>query len=310
VKEHAEKWNRMSASDLKMAMPTTPTSPINPNIPKETAAQAKPGLSPRISQLKDDDTDSSSVQGPLDPLKKDWMLASALCNKDDMIELLKEDCSLVNFKDITSGYTALHWASKFGELDIVVLLIRGYRANPNIRAQGGYTPLHVAFMFCRCHGSCGHEPVQEYLLQNYADPNIRDFSGKLPYHYSKKFKQRNSQNSNGAPEADVKHSKQHRHQFGPSGSQKLSTKNLGESSSLSHSAFIRIGSLNTKMMKTAKAITGMTKTWGSSEAVDDTFMMPPPSSKLQSKMKKKGNKHARGQSISGGKDSDSDYGFH
>lgn len=79
VKEHADKWNRMtSESDLK-----TIASSIQ---------------SDRLSQSKEDgDTDSGSVQ-TLDPLRKKWMLAAALCEVADLVLMLKEDPKLVTFK--------------------------------------------------------------------------------------------------------------------------------------------------------------------------------------------------------------------
>ena len=37
------------------------------------------------------------------------------------------------FQDFTTGYTGLHWAAKYGNLDMIKLLAGTYNANPNVR---------------------------------------------------------------------------------------------------------------------------------------------------------------------------------
>lgn len=109
VKEHAEKWNKMtSESDLKsVAAVTGGQQVMPPTLNNGPSDLSKSGSSNRVSQLKDDDTDSGSVSGPLDPLRKKWMVASALCELDDMQELLKEDPKLAQFKVIRDDYSIL-----------------------------------------------------------------------------------------------------------------------------------------------------------------------------------------------------------
>ena len=44
---------------------------------------------------------------------------------------------LVNFKDFINGYTALHWAAKHGNIEIIKLLAGKHQADVNIKSYGG-----------------------------------------------------------------------------------------------------------------------------------------------------------------------------
>ena len=46
------------------------------------------------------------------------MVNSARGDYHGMMKLLREDPRLAKFKDFTSGFTALHWAAKHGEIGI------------------------------------------------------------------------------------------------------------------------------------------------------------------------------------------------
>ena len=59
----------------------------------------------------------------IDPLEKDWMLASAQGDIQGLQQLLLEEPNLVNRKDFIHGYTALHWAAKLGRCDIIACLM-------------------------------------------------------------------------------------------------------------------------------------------------------------------------------------------
>ena len=85
VKEHAEKWNKMtSESDLKLLV---------------TLTNQHSSSSTRLSESKEDaDTDSGSVSQPLDPLRKRWMVAAALCDINELASMLKDDPKLATFK--------------------------------------------------------------------------------------------------------------------------------------------------------------------------------------------------------------------
>ena len=61
--------------------------------------------------------------------------------------MLREDPRLAKAKDFITGYTALHWAAKHGNLDLVKLLAGQYQVDVNVKSHGGYTPLHLSCQF-------------------------------------------------------------------------------------------------------------------------------------------------------------------
>ncbi|XP_070538839.1 ankyrin repeat domain-containing protein 39-like [Ptychodera flava] len=74
----------------------------------------------------------------------------------------------------SSGYTALHYASRNGHRDTCKLLLdKG--ADPNIQTKSGVTPLHRA-------AYCQHANIVKLLLSHQADPTLTDDDGKSPLH--------------------------------------------------------------------------------------------------------------------------------
>ena len=73
-------------------------------------------------------------------------------------KMLNEEPKLARHKDFTNGYTALHWAAKHNNLDMVKLLAGTYQAHVDARSHGGYTPLHIA-------AQSGHQEVFDLLVQ-------------------------------------------------------------------------------------------------------------------------------------------------
>uniref|UniRef100_A0AAQ4QHN1 Ankyrin repeat domain-containing protein SOWAHC-like n=1 Tax=Gasterosteus aculeatus aculeatus TaxID=481459 RepID=A0AAQ4QHN1_GASAC len=57
----------------------------------------------------------------LDPIEKEWIYSAAGARVPDLSHLLRQDPSLANKKDFTSG-TALHWAAKHGNEDMATLV--------------------------------------------------------------------------------------------------------------------------------------------------------------------------------------------
>lgn len=59
----------------------------------------------------------------IDPLEKEWMMASAQADIDSLQRLMMTDSTLLNRKGFLHGYTALHWAAKHGRMDILSMLL-------------------------------------------------------------------------------------------------------------------------------------------------------------------------------------------
>ncbi|XP_033609563.1 ankyrin repeat domain-containing protein SOWAHB isoform X3 [Cryptotermes secundus] len=153
VKERMQKFNRLAESDMK-------THPI------ANKKKIDRGV---------DDYDSASVT-TLDAKSREWLVFSSQANYQALAKLAAGNPRLARFKDPTS-YTALHWAAKHGNDDVVKLIAGTYQADVNARSNGGYTPLHMAMQF-------GHEEIYNLLVKVYgADPNLRDWSGRKPRQY-------------------------------------------------------------------------------------------------------------------------------
>ncbi|KAJ7332301.1 hypothetical protein JRQ81_014481 [Phrynocephalus forsythii] len=116
----------------------------------------------------------------LEPLEKEWLQGAARGHVATLKHLLRQDATLATRK------TALHWAAKHGQEEMVGLLLE---AGANVNARAGYTPLHIAALH-------GHQHLMELLIWTHgAGQNIRDYSGHLARHYL------HPQPSGGAPPA-------------------------------------------------------------------------------------------------------------
>uniref|UniRef100_A0A3B3DQN3 SOWAHA-C winged helix-turn-helix domain-containing protein n=1 Tax=Oryzias melastigma TaxID=30732 RepID=A0A3B3DQN3_ORYME len=105
----------------------------------------------------------------LDPTEKEWIYSAASARVPDLLKLLVQDPSLANKK-----VTALHWAAKHGNEDMVTLVAD---AGADVNLKSGYTPLHIAALH-------GHQHILDLLIQSYgAKENLRDYSGHLACHY-------------------------------------------------------------------------------------------------------------------------------
>ena len=148
VKEHAHRFNSSaSTNDLNALMPKRNGSMKENRLSREMTAS---GLQrngshlttrSRSSHRGEDESDSSSLQ-PIDPLRRTWAIEACNCNYNNLVNLLQEDPKLASCKDIVNGYTALHWAAKFGNLDIIKLIAGSYVVSTNIKSSAGYTPLY------------------------------------------------------------------------------------------------------------------------------------------------------------------------
>ncbi|KAG5678307.1 hypothetical protein PVAND_007993 [Polypedilum vanderplanki] len=113
------------------------------------------------------------------PKAKEWMISAARANYQELAKLGHEFPCLVRLQDPNT--TALHWASKHGNLNCVKLIAGTFKCDPNIQTNGGYTSLHIAMQF-------GRNDVFEILCNVYkADRDILDWSGKKPLDYQKQL---------------------------------------------------------------------------------------------------------------------------
>ncbi len=84
--------------------------------------------------------------------------------QDGNIEDLKKELGLVDVNTPDEdGYTALHWASQNGHIEVVKLLIAS-GSNSSLVDKDGFFALEIA-----CNN--GHTQVVKFLLENGADPN-------------------------------------------------------------------------------------------------------------------------------------------
>jgi len=236
VKERTKTFNRMAS---EVSITNSISNLMKQNIghhdlskKRKSSSRASRGAS---SHRDDVDSHDSSSISTLDQAVKQWMVASAKGDYLTLVKMLRDDPRLTKAKDFTSGYTALHWAAKQGNLDLVKLLAGNYSANVNIRSHGGYTPLHLACQF-------DHQEVFDVLVKAYgADPNMRDNSGKKPRQYMSIMSNVGGfglHNLSNDTFRQLKDRRRHR-------SRQLADKNSG--------GILRFGSLSVKVKKTTEA---------------------------------------------------------
>ncbi|XP_042349808.1 ankyrin repeat domain-containing protein SOWAHB [Plectropomus leopardus] len=148
---------------------------------RQTVDVQPPGFPLVRPQNKRDDAKYSECV-PLEPLAHEWLVKCAAGLWGQIYGLLLQDARLAQKKDFMSGFTALHWAAKDGNSEMIHKLVnisrkKGTYVDINSKAHGGYTPLHIAAMH-------GHTKVMVLLVQSYgANVNERDNDGKKAFHY-------------------------------------------------------------------------------------------------------------------------------
>ncbi|TTX06324.1 Ankyrin repeat domain-containing protein SOWAHA [Bagarius yarrelli] len=119
---------------------------------------------------------------PLESSEHEWMVTSAAGRWALLYGLLLNDVTLAEKRDFISGFTALHWAAKCGNSEMLCKIIdlsreAGTRVDINSKSFSGYTPLHIAAIH-------GNEYVIGILVNEYgANCDVRDNSGKKAHHY-------------------------------------------------------------------------------------------------------------------------------
>lgn len=141
-----------------------------------------PQVRPQSKTPRQGDDAKYSEPVPLEPLAHEWLVKCAAGLWGQIYGLLLKDTRLAHKRDFMSGFTALHWAAKEGNSEMIHKLMdvsrkRGTCVNVNSKAHGGYTPLHVAAIH-------GHAEAMVLLVQGYgADVSERDNDGKRAFHY-------------------------------------------------------------------------------------------------------------------------------
>lgn len=119
---------------------------------------------------------------PLDAREHEWIVKLATGSWIRALTLFWEDPQLALHKDFLTGYTALHWIAKHGDLRALQDLVSGAQKagialDVNVKSSCGYTPLHLAAIH-------GHQGIMKLLVQRLASRvNVRDNSGKKPWQY-------------------------------------------------------------------------------------------------------------------------------
>ncbi|XP_054073366.1 ankyrin repeat domain-containing protein SOWAHA [Rissa tridactyla] len=162
--------------------PEEPASPLSP--PEEEVGSRSPGLrrGPKAHRASEE---TAAAAVPLEEAEHQWLVMAAGGQWTQQLHgLLLGDASLAARRDFISGFTALHWAAKSGNCDMVTNIIRaaekgGTHVNVDARSHGGYTALHLAAIH-------GQEKIITMLVYSYhAKTDLRDYSGKKPHQYLK-----------------------------------------------------------------------------------------------------------------------------
>lgn len=143
-----------------------------------------------------------NTQVSLEPQEHEWFVKAASGMWTDVYSLFREDPSLLAKRDFVSGYTVLHWIAKHG--DHRVLNTLGYGVHKvgmtldvDTRSTCGYTPLHLAAIH-------GHKNLLRLLVHKFkANVALRDNSGKKPWQYLEKNKDRDLLELLGAPQGMI-----------------------------------------------------------------------------------------------------------
>nr|XP_055037016.1 ankyrin repeat domain-containing protein SOWAHA-like [Misgurnus anguillicaudatus] len=156
---------------------SSPQSKRKPSTESFLSTIGSPQLRRHFKTPKQAEEPKYSNHCPLDALEHEWLVKSAAGQWSQVYGLLLKEAQLAEKKDFISGFTALHWAVKCGNIDMADVIIQRSRAvDIDAKSYGGYTPLHLAAIHDQL-------PLIDLLLKFGANKNVRDNCGKKPYHY-------------------------------------------------------------------------------------------------------------------------------
>ncbi|KAM8971943.1 ankyrin repeat domain-containing protein SOWAHA [Pelodytes ibericus] len=163
-----------------------PRSPHVIRKPLDDTGSRSPYTKRTSKYIKVSEENKYSDVVPLEPSDHIWLVNTTTGRWNHiLLGLLINDNELADKRDFISGFTALHWAAKSGNTEMVKILFDmahsgGTNLNVNVKSYGGYTPLHIAAIH-------DHKEVIMMLVRDYnAKVHIRDHSGRKPYQYLKK----------------------------------------------------------------------------------------------------------------------------
>ncbi|XP_051960165.1 ankyrin repeat domain-containing protein SOWAHB-like [Xyrauchen texanus] len=160
---------------------SSPQSKWGRSTDSVASVDGSPQVRRHFKTPKQSDEPKYSHQCPLDFLEHQWLVKSAASQWSQVYGLLLMDVRLAEKKDFMSGFTALHWAVKCGNIEMVCRIVDLSRKSDrvvdvNAKSHGGYTPLHIAAIHSQLN-------LIDPLVQYGANRNLRDNYGKKPYYY-------------------------------------------------------------------------------------------------------------------------------
>uniref|UniRef100_A0A672H036 Sosondowah ankyrin repeat domain family member Aa n=1 Tax=Salarias fasciatus TaxID=181472 RepID=A0A672H036_SALFA len=174
---------------------------------QQTSSQSKPYSLPLRLSVKSTKDARIPSSVPLEQSEHEWLVKCAAGHWGQVYGLLLRDSQLAEKKDFMSGFTALHWAAKYGNSDMLVKIVDvskkgGVDIDINAKTHGGYTPLHIAAMHDKQY------VIAMLVNELGANIGIRDNCGKKAYHYLHKDTRESVREILGEPKAQ--HTQDHR----------------------------------------------------------------------------------------------------
>ncbi|OQV23232.1 putative Ankyrin repeat domain-containing protein SOWAHC [Hypsibius exemplaris] len=217
--------------------------------------------------------DSAGVMMVDSALMGSWFVA---CGKNDMESLksiIAQEPRLARVRQPGSGWTALHWAARHGNIELALLLVNKYEANLNALSRAGYTSLHVAAQHNR------PDIMAVLVTECHADRDAVDYSGKTANFYF-----------NSVPRSSTSHSSSyetlHRKPKTLSHAFNASVRRVGSFNSKIRSSMMRRFNTSQGNIKEMKESISSPGPFLPEEG--DAFLMPPPLSTIPAAAKKSG----------------------